>query len=394
LSSEPRTQPTPTSQQAVSRAVVREVRPDDVDELHSLLCGCFPDFLRDQRRWVAGWRWQYWDNPFRAGRPAGWVWTDGGRIVGHLGAVYVPLQVNGRPTTGAIGADYAVAQDAAAQGGIFVALELAQAFFTGIGECLAMATTANEKTGAIFTRFGAQPVPSTREFWRARATLGHLVRFCWGAQNHRLTRRALSGSVGRVAIPLIGACCRALVHRPAIPIPAGCSLETTVPQHAGDLGRLCEQAAANSTQPGPGEAIIWRADVANAYLDWRYLQHPERDNIRALVVRNTDGEVIGAAFVFLETNGTRSMAYVEDLVSLAGRTDVVRTLLCAALALACDHHVDYLVTMTGRRSIRHVYWELGFENRARSAPAAVIHASALGPDPSNAQIEFWHGVMF
>ena len=70
-------------------------------------------------------------------------------------------------------------------------------------------------------------------------------------------------------------------------------------------------------------------------------------------------------------------AFVEDLIVLPGRPDVVRSLLCAALRLAADHQADYLVTATGRCELRPLFWELGFESRARSAPAAVITAADI-----------------
>ena len=75
---------------------LREVEPADGQAVHALLTANIPGVLEDRGRWLRRWQWQYWDNPFRADRPAGWVLTDGDHIVGHLGAVYVPFRVGSR----------------------------------------------------------------------------------------------------------------------------------------------------------------------------------------------------------------------------------------------------------------------------------------------------------
>jgi hypothetical protein len=82
---------------------------------------------------------------------------------------------------------------------------------------------------------------------------------------------------------------------------------------------------------------------------------------------------------------------------------VIHTLLSAALKIACDHDTDFLVTTTGRWAIRHVFWQLGFESRARSAPAVVIHPphdidtvnlKAPPLEPLDDHLDFWHGDVF
>lgn len=52
-------------------------------------------------------RWQYHDNPY--GDAMGWVWEDGGRIVGCYTAVPVPFLVGGEPTRGVVSVDAATA---------------------------------------------------------------------------------------------------------------------------------------------------------------------------------------------------------------------------------------------------------------------------------------------
>ncbi|MBI4580854.1 MAG: hypothetical protein HY718_14190 [Planctomycetes bacterium] len=376
--------------------VIRPVEPADGPALHGLLTACLLDVLADRDRWLARWRWQCWDNPFRQGRPAGWVIVDGDNIVGHLGAVYLPLLIGDTRVTGVIGTDYAVSADAAARGGSFVALELAQTLFATCSDCLVMATTANEKTAAVFGRFGCRPVGWTREFWRAPATLAQQVRSCWGGRS-RVIRRVLDSPVGSRLV-------EAVRRVPAIPIPGRCWLDAVGPDSRDDRGLLWQQVAALSrTAAGtPGRPdVVLAGDRSPTYLDWRYGRHPEREALRVLTVRGSEDGLVGVAIVFGERRPDRHIVYVEDILVHPRWPDVVQVLLCAALRWASDCGADYLITSPGRRSVRHLLWELGFENRARNAPAVVVqsspgthHAARALPDPLDDQIEFWHGIMF
>ena len=400
------------SSQSSSGLSLRPVGPEDAEAVHDLLVASIPDVLADRSRWLARWRWQYWDNPYREDRAAGWVLADGDRIVGHLGAVHIPLRVDEERVSGVIGADYAVADDAITRGGMFAGLQLAEAFFTAARGGVALATTANENTGAVFARFGCRPVAWTREFWRAPATLAQQIRVCCGATS-RVARALLRGRAGPVVSGVLGWYCRRFDHRPAVPIPPGCHLETTVPQLAGDLGWIWEGFAWSVADAGfalPDEVQTGRRsagvgqvegsglssiDRCQVYLEWRYSRHPERENIRVLVVRDRDGQPTGAAVVFFDERGGRLTAFIEELIVLPDRMDVARTLLCAAVRLACDHEADRVVTTPGRRAIRHLFWELGFECRARSAPAVVIQLPG-GPaaEKLDGHLNFWHGEMF
>jgi hypothetical protein len=388
-----------------TRPFIRPVVPADGPALHELLAASIPDVVPDRARWLARWQWQCWGNPYRGQRPAGCVLTDGDRILGHIGAVYVPLLVGGTRATGAIGVDYAIAPEAAAQGGLFMALELAQAFFKGCEDCLTMATTANDKTAAVFGRFGCRPVAWTKEFWRAPASLHQQIRSCQGGSS-RLFRYVLRSNVGSLVMRLAAVGHRSVRRSPSLPMPRGCWLETTVPSLARDLGHLWQEVADAVAGGDSAAAVACSArltiDRTQEYFDWRYAGHPERDHIRALVVRDSDGRPLGAAMVFREQRHDRDVVYIEDIIVLPGRRDVVRALLCAALRLACNHEAQFLVTSPGSRSLRDLFWELGFESRARNAPAAVIAltpgSSAAEtcrlPDPPDDHIEFWHGMMF
>jgi hypothetical protein len=400
-----------------SQTKLREVQPADAEQVHRLLRRQLPDVLDDLHRWQARWQWQTWNNPYRGGRPAGWVLIDRGEIAGHLGAVYLPMRLGPERVTAVVGTDYAVDEAGAARGGVFAGLQLAEAFFEAASGCLAMATTANEKTGAVFGRFGCRPVPWTQELWRAPATLQQQIRTCLGGTS-RLMRRALTGWARPVVGGFLHAYYDRLNHLPAIPIPANSRLETTVPRLAGDLGWIWEgfvhgrAAAANDEDLAEREAVseppaaasspmVVSVDRTQAYLNWRYGSHPEREHIRVLAVRDREGPPAAAMIVFLEQRADRRIALVEELLTLPHRRDALVTLFCAAVGLACDHGMDVLLTTPGRPDLRGLFWELGFESRARSAPALVMHSpeavlprSITFPTSFENNLDFWHGEMF
>lgn len=384
---------------------VRPVEPSDAPAVHRLLVASLPDVLADRDRWLARWRWQYWDNPYRQDRPAGFVLTDGSQVYGHLGAVYVPLCLGDARAAGVIGADYVVAPEAVALGGAFVALELVQKLVSACPGAVLMATTANEKTGAVFSRFGCKAVDWTRGFWRASTGLSQQVRTCCGGRS-RLFRRALSGQVGRLTSPLAVAGFRAAGRLPAIPIARGWSLDTLAAACAPELAPLWERIRSERTTAGDaGSSNSAMAGLCvrcePEYLDWRYARHPERDRISVQMLRDADRRPLAAAVLFADERADRTVTYLEEMICRASDRTSLRTLLCAALRLAAAGGAEYLVTAPGEFALRNVYWELGFEERARNAPAVVVgwpDASAGGACETRGfttdRLEFWHGMMF
>lgn len=366
----------------------RPVRPEDAVSLHKLLAAELPDIPADHQRWLARRNWQYRDNPFRQDRPAGWVLVDGDRVVGHLGAVYVPVIAAGRSAVGVIGADYVVSQDALKAGGTFAGLQLAQVFFEGTSGCLHMATTANERTGAVFGRFGCRPVEWTREFFRAQTSLVQQIRTCRGGAN-RMVRRLMTGPLSFVGQGVLAAAYGLCRHRPALPIAPGCRLDI------GMAPLILEAASLHAGTTSVGLAIA----RSREYLDWRYVRHPESSNIRALLLRRREGEMLGAAIVFFDEQPARRPAYLEELTVADGTKTVMHSLICAALRLADDRGADHLICTAGASDLRGRFWEYGFESRARSAPALVIgnlegQAGSASADSAITEAVFHHGDMF
>ena len=307
-----------------------------------------------------------------------------------MGAVYVPLRVGGERRIGQIVADYVISPDATARGGLFAGLRLAQAFVTASDGFVPMATTANDKTGAVLGRYGCRPVPWTRELWRAPATPAQEIRSCLGGSS-RIVRRVLRTRMGTVFGDAAGWCSRASGFRPPLPLPGGCRLE------------VLEAPAIRKLEPlvglPPSSEACCTIDLSADYLDWRYARHPEWNDLRVLVIRRADGRAIGGAVVFCERIDKRRITFVEELVAprceanspseaAASDTPMVRALLCSALRVAVDLDADLLVTTTGRDDLRPLFWELGFESRTRNAPALVL-PEEIANDPV-----FHHGMMF
>ncbi|MBP7936408.1 MAG: hypothetical protein KA354_17345 [Phycisphaerae bacterium] len=392
----------PATHPAAPPLDLREVRLEDGPAVHARLRAAIPGTLSDLQRWLRRWRWQCLDNPFRGQRPAGWVLVDGEAVVGHIGVVYLPLRVGAGRRIGQVVADYVVSPEATARGGLFAGLRLAQAFMAAAEGQVPLATTANDKTGAVLGRYGCRPVEWTRELWRAPATPEQEIRSCLGGAS-RVVRRLLRAKAGAILGRAAGGCCRLLGIRPRLPLPAGCRLEVLEAPAIQEL----EYLASMRLSYGATCSIDWSAD----YLDWRYARHPEWKDTRVLVLRRFDGRALGGAVVFCERLDERRIAFVEELAAPRcspllsskappggaeematdagdGEIPLVRALLIAALRAAVDLDADYLVATAGRGSYRSLFWELGFESRARNAPALVL-PEGIAADPA-----FQHGMMF
>lgn len=363
----------------VGSLLVRPVALRDGNSLHALLRSALPGVIADRERWLKRWRWSCWDNLFRGDRPAGWVLEDDEEIVGHLGAVYVPLRVRGRRRLGQIGTDYAIAPAATVRGGAFAGLALAEVFFDQTGNAIPLATTANEKTAAVFGRFGCQPIAWTREFWRVRTTLDAQLRACYGGVS-RLWRHALSGTPGRALGGSLVRIMTALQRGPTIPLPQACTLEITNPTLAGDLSKLS----------GPGDFAF---DRSSRYLQWRHARQPEHHNCRVLVLRKRNRGPIAAAYLFVDDASDPPVAWIEDVLLPTNSLELLRTLLCAAQRMAASAGADYLFCTTGNPCYRPLFWQLGWESRARNAPGLLIGGSVELPSMAS-PFSFWHGVMF
>ena len=350
----------PTIARAAAGPRLREVVPADGPAIHALLRSTLPDIPVEPEAWLAEWAWRCWQNPFRGPRPVGWVLEDGRRLLGHLGAVCVPLLVGGRACTGIIGSDYAVADPHA--GGLFGALQLAESLFAlADPQTTVLASTANEKTAAVFGRYGCVPVTWTREFWRAPATKRQIARSSLGGRSRvlrRIMRYPLAAGLLGVLHRLAGGGMRCRVEPPP--------WDRTAWPRAGD----------------------WAVEPSAEYLTWRYARHPRGELATALTIER-DGHVQAAAVTMPGLRDGCLVLYVEELVVPEGREDLASALLCDVLRLAHAQGCEWVVTTVGSSEFSGLMWELGFESRSRNAPALLIQS----PPPPD-RVHFDHGLMF
>lgn len=387
--------------------VLRPVLPEDAEGIHALLIANSPYVIGDRRRWLSQWMWKYGNNPFRQDRPAGWILAEGDRLIGHLGAIYMPIRFNEESLAGVMATDFVVAGQIIGLKREEVGSNLLEAFLAAADDCVVLANPANEEDMARFADYGCQPVQSSRQWWRAPTTLLQEIHTCHCATSR--IARLLSRLGGAVLLGPAERGYRLLGHRPGIPIPRGCRLETTVPQLARDLGSLYERVAAEQTRnkthrfSQTDHLLPLAIDHNQDYLDWRYTHHPERENLRVLMVRDEDADLLGACVVYLDERGTQLTVLIEELIVFPGCSDVIRTLLCAALKLACDHKADALVTMTGKASFQSIFNSLGFQHHPQAVSAVMIQEGCIGsstdPNPSSIlsherNLEFWHGALF
>jgi len=387
---------------------------EDAGDIHKLITTTFLNAIADKQRWLAHWNWVGWNNPYRNNRPVGWVAEHQGRIVGYIGCVHLPLLIAGQKHIGAIPAGFCVAPDAASQGGVFTGLQLAQAFCDDAKDAgfVVMATTANEKTATIFSRFDCKTVAWTKELWRVPVNIKQKIRTYKGS-NNRIIRRILNSPMGNTIMNASAWIYQIFNQEPSIPLPGKCAIEEhMVMEVLDDLSHLHEILNSNHESeinpPGNTHADNYEpsgffVERSAKYLSWRYAQHPQSDQIRVILLRDKHGQLIGGTVVFLEILSNSHVAYVEELIFPSRCLNIAKTLLCAALQLASNLNADYLVTSSGRLAYRPIFWELGFESRARSAPAAVIQRSFMSNENNSIvplsehlddSLQLWHGEMF
>jgi hypothetical protein len=383
---------------------IRPVVLADGESVYRLIGQAFDMVMPDLDAWLKYWKWKTWDNPFRADRSVGFAGEHAGEIVGYLGGVHIPLRIMGKHCIGVIPTEFSVSARADGSARGVLALQLAEAFCEEARQAgvYVISTTSNEKTAAIFGRFDCMPVEWTKELWRAPVTLRQQIRSTWGG-GHRLMRGVLNSPVGGGVLQVIAGIYRVSGGRPSVRLPRGHVLCEEGPEllerDVVELHTHLEGASEASDQHTPFDVGV---DRSSEYLKWRYLDHPDVEDVGVFVIRDRGQRLVAAEVVQVHARTDDRVAYVEELLFPSSRSDLAKRLLCAALNWAADRGAAYLFTAPGRVAYRSMYWELGFESRGRSAPAVVAQKTPprqIGLDIDLAevlsdQLELWHGGMF
>jgi len=276
-------------------------------------------------------------------------------------------------------------------------------------DCITLMVTSNGNNENT-TDLKCYPVQWSNQMGQIPTSLSQQIQTCHSAGNW-FSRKVFSGFGGYLLSRILARLYRLINHRPATSIPHGCRLEITTPRLARDLGAFYEHVTAiqksfNEKASGPiavPSAQTCGVDHTQEYIDWRYADYPEHDNIRVLAVRDGEDDLVGAAVIFVDAGITPTKAFVEDMITLPGCNNIVRTLLSAALMVAGDREADLLITAPGKSQNRNIMDKLGFEWRITTKNVAIINIpenvpdNVLHPDQHKflaENLEIWHGQMF
>lgn len=257
------------------------------------------------------WRWQYYDNPNNPdGEPLIWVARVDGRFGGMVATVPVKLRTPSGFTLGMWGVDFIV--DASMRG-LGIGRKLLEAWnaYPGVGFVLGWSPVSfRVATGVGF-----------RVIWGFTNATLVLCRGSLGLQLAKAKRRRDLLKLARVLLRRIPGDTEA-----SVPVDVG----SVVPDGAEDLWR---QVASNYS-------FCVERDLP--YLSWRYVSHPFHDYsfVRA------GGPGIPAGFAVCRLmDGSPPLGIISDLIVDPGRSDVLFSLLNAALGYlksrgACAASVD------------------------------------------------------
>ena len=300
--------------------VLRVVGQDEDAGLRAVIAKAFPDNPKARAEIT---RWQYWDNPF--GSTRAWVWDDGGQIVATYIGYPVPVLLDGRPGTAAIGVDAAVLPSHQGRG-LFTPLSRALYADCGAHGMPLTICYPNANSTAGITKAGWLPVARLRtlvapfdDAWLAR-------RFSLPRPAARLVRTAAFApgrAKGLVAVEV------------AAPSP--------------DVDALWAQVAPTVTYGVVRDAAWWR---------WRYSGHPDAP-YRFFEVRR-DGGLVGAAVTLQrEAFGGTFLNVLELLTARVPAARALRSAIAraaggaagAALVAVPGSPLDALAVRSGFRRL-------------------------------------------
>ncbi len=301
--------------------VYRRFEENDLPSLLGLLRSTFNGYPK-----IKSWDWKYIKNPH--GSPIIWVAEDKGRIIGCYILNPVKLRIGSTIVMGAQPVDAAV-DNAYRGGGIFKKLAvgaIAEAAKEGVSLIYAFPTDISFK-GQV--RIGYIPmliIPKTFNVFRVHSLLQERVNF--------------SNSFLQKGLEIIDTFQR--IRRQKARIRSNYELKVRVIKDFDSRfetfwGKICSE----------NNNVIVERDVA--YLNWRYLKHPEKHY--TTYVCEKDGEIVGYVVLNVEKSvsieregtGRLSVGNIIDLMTLPNMTNAAHSLISAA----CCHFENQSVAVAG-----------------------------------------------
>ncbi len=311
--------------------VLRPVTPADVAATDRL-----------NHRVPLGAEWYAWfefDNPFREGRPAGWVvdHPETG-IVGKIWLSWWPVQLDGRPVPSAFGRDLYVDPRARGAG---LGTILVRHMFESCGEALVLGSSANRNSIYFWQKFGGFTIAGGEDRYQRALAPSTYVR----------------GLLGRFALlRRLGAAPRQ-PDRAGGPRPTAASLKFSDPADPSESALL--EFLARSAR---SVDITTRRD--EGFLRWRYQQCPVRDPQMRVVRRQR--RIV--AFLGVQTRQRSSVlgarvAEILDLVTDFSDHETAGLALRAAIEWARAQRA-VLIEMRGTHpALRELFARQGWVRR-------------------------------
>jgi N-acetylglutamate synthase-like GNAT family acetyltransferase len=301
--------------------IYRRFEENDLPSLLGLLRSTFNGYPK-----MVTWDWKYIKNPH--GSPIIWVAEDKGRIIGCYILNPVKLRIGSTMVMGAQPVDAAV-DNAYRGGGIFKKLAvgaIAEAAKEGVSLIYAFPTEISFK-GQV--RIGYIPmliIPKMFNVFRVRSLLRERVHF--------------SNSILQKGLEMVDTFQR--IRRQKVRIGSNYGLKVRLIKEFDSRfeafwGKIYSE----------NHNVLVERDVA--YLNWRYLKHPEKHY--TIYVCEKDGAIVGYVVLNVEKNvsieregnGSLSVGNIIDLMTLPNMTNAAYSLISAA----CCHFENQNVDVAG-----------------------------------------------
>lgn len=344
---------------------VTRYNPTHLPGILALWARYFGPWSRD--RLIRRWNWQYLSNPVAVNLPVPiHVGLVGDQVVGHIGAVPIPMRLTAATTTTVLAATGLVADEAHR----WLGFRLVRAL---LADGPILATAMSEAARKLLTSTGAAPIPLSRtQHILQRRTAGSLARSIrW-----------------RLPAPLCPLITPSLLHpftfwrkppnqkllpRPA-PLPASTHIRP-IDRFDADADALWHRVSA---------PLTFTIERTAQYLNWRYTDMPTQRSIRLGLFEH--GRLTAVAVGILRAKPDRAMlpcvrvGEITELIADDPPSSAVASLISTLCARLDRHTPDVLTAGPLTPATSAALQRLGFTTRTSDEFEAAVSAPGVSPD--------------
>lgn len=284
------------------------------------------------------WRWKYKRNP--AGAPIIWVAERDGKIISHYAVVPVKMKVGNSYVTGSFSCDAATLPDYQGKG----------VFSSVINRCYLDAAQKNIPLTYGFSDIGMGP---TYKRYERIGRIAFFIRM-WKPLNWELLMRryvrnkALAQTAGQLLRKTL---CRRTAR-------VDVEIEN-VRRFDERINEFCREISRNFP-------IIVRRD--DTYLNWRYVEHPEKDYTIYLAIKND--RILGYCVLSEFQSQSLRIGFIVDIIGFQDRYNAVACLIGRALQTFEEHRIDVAgCTMPEDHPYKAIFKRNGFVQHPRCTQA-------------------------